>query len=179
MQRNEHYGEGYRHFDQLIWAVPAVVALIISGFSPVLSSLGDITASSSILDKNNVTYVLSNAAALYAMAAVSLTVFRFRYHQNKLKWYARTSAFSPQTLLQLSLNEGVAFFIGAILVFAQRKLNVVLPSTQLILIGGALVAVAAMVTYRQEIVLRAVHDETWKEQEGLTDESETIGLGGS
>jgi hypothetical protein len=100
------YSEAYRHFDNLIWQVPAWTTAI---FAVVLAGMTQLTKDSPILTFAGLgpTAFLSTACGLFGifMLALSHALYRFRWHQVKTKEYTpKYPIRSPQVYLQLLVN---------------------------------------------------------------------------
>lgn len=100
------YNEVYRHFDNLIWQVPAWTTAILA---VVLAGVTQITTTSPLVGMLglNATQLVATVSGLFAafMFAVSHALFRFRWHQVRAKWYTpRHPLRSPQVFFQLLVN---------------------------------------------------------------------------
>ncbi len=171
MEKNKPYSEGYRHFDQLIWAVPAVAALLVSKFIPSADQ-----ASGGNLDSST---VMTLVGAL-VMLAVTFTVYRFRHHQNQLKWYERTVTVGPQSLLQFGINMTIAFLVWTAVKRLLAADEVASSFGWSIATMASAATIATVLTVVQEHRLSLIHDQIWTQQLSLsTDAEKTIGNGGS
>jgi hypothetical protein len=101
------YSEQYRHFDNLIWQVPAwataIFALSVQSLVEVASREGQYKM---------VTMTTLSLFAAISLACFSFVLMRFRTHQRGLKWYNSTPAWlSASTMTQcLIITEVVILF---------------------------------------------------------------------
>lgn len=146
VSENEIYSASYRHFDNLIWQVPAWIAAI---FALSISGLG-----SSNFDRiSSLSNIAPNKLTIGFLSLVSATIFsfsyvnfRFRMHQRGMKKYKRTPIWkSASSLVQLVINaQGVALLSVALLI-AQLPIRSVI---------GMAVVFLIIVTWRGEYLLR-------------------------
>lgn len=132
------YTEGYRHFDNLIWQVPAwssalfaaIIASVNGFLSPTASAPGvqaSDTSSNLIAARLGFSSEVFAAVQLLAFGFFLLAMYyalhRFRWHQLHAKSWGRTTSspvISPQTALQLlvALQAALLFMGAAILLHA-------------------------------------------------------------
>jgi len=139
----EKYNEAYRHFDNLIWQVPAWTTAILA---VVFAGATQITATSLLVDllRLEASHLVVAVSVLFAtfMFAVSHTLYRFRWHQTQVKWHTpRHPLRSPQVFLQLFVNlQGAALLAVAGVAIGQPPCLVV----------GVLLGIVAATSFAQE-----------------------------
>jgi len=104
------YSEAYRHFDTLIWQIPAWSTAV---FALAVQSLFGVLHSTTARDINAATILsLFTALALWSFAFV---MSRFRMHQRALKTHRTNPLFSASTLTQALVSSEAAIMAGAAL----------------------------------------------------------------
>lgn len=104
------YSEAYRHFDTLIWQIPAWSTAV---FALAVQSLFGVLHSTAMRDINAATILsLFTALALWSFAFV---MSRFRMHQRALKTHRTNPIFSASTLTQALVSSEAAIMAGAAL----------------------------------------------------------------
>jgi mannose-6-phosphate isomerase-like protein (cupin superfamily) len=140
----QKYNEAYRHFDNLIWQVPAWTTAILA---VVFAGATQITATSPLVEllRLEASHLVAVVSALFAlfMFAVSHALYRFRWHQTQVKWHTPQHPLrSPQVFLQLLVNlQGAALLAVAALAVDQLPRGAVL---------GVLLVIVAAISFRQE-----------------------------
>jgi hypothetical protein len=104
------YSEAYRHFDNLIWQIPAWSTAV---FALAVQSLFGVLDTSSHRDINAAT-ILSVFTAL-ALWSFAFVMSRFRMHQRALKTHRTSPLFSASTLTQALVLSEAAIMGGAAL----------------------------------------------------------------
>lgn len=108
------YSEEYRHFDVLIWQVPALTTAIFGlSLQSIIDIFGDFESKKNQNDWPGVLMLLLSIFIL----CFSLVLARFRAHQSKIKGYSRTPLWkSASTWCQsiVSLQAIVLFGLGII-----------------------------------------------------------------
>ncbi|WP_281930008.1 hypothetical protein [Methylocystis iwaonis] len=112
----QKYNEEYRHFDNLIWQLPnwstATFALSVAGISYIYQSenplgLSKILYLSKELMAATLLVLTSSILLVYSHA-----LFRFRFHQSRLKAYRQTSWWmSASTWLNILITAEAAFLV--------------------------------------------------------------------
>ena len=121
------YNAAYRHFDTLIWQVPAwssalFAAIVTSVNSFLAPSSPQVPGAPATVQSVNTIAALFNLSVgdfaaiqigLFGMFTLGLayTLFRFRWHQVGTKTWSRSRTVSPQSLLQLVVNVEAALLI--------------------------------------------------------------------
>jgi hypothetical protein len=104
------YSDTYRHFDNLIWQIPAWSTAV---FALAIQSLFGVLHSHAARDLNAATILsLFTALALWSFAFV---MSRFRMHQRALKTHKTNPLFSASTLTQGLVSSESAIMVGAAL----------------------------------------------------------------
>jgi len=109
----QEYNEPYRHFDNLIWQVPAWSSGIFLAILIAISSLrsSDPLILSSGFDFDILLSVLYGLAS-FIMLTLSYSLYRFRWHQSRVKNYIpKVHCRSPQFGLQLVVNIQFVFLL--------------------------------------------------------------------
>jgi hypothetical protein len=104
------YSEAYRHYDNLIWQIPAWSTAV---FALAVQSLFGVLDTSSHRDINAAT-ILSVFTAL-ALWSFAFVMSRFRMHQRALKTHRTSPLFSASTLTQALVLSEAAIMGGAAL----------------------------------------------------------------
>lgn len=140
------YNEAYRHFDNLIWQVPAWSTGIFAAVLAGTSRLSDTNSIAKLTSLSTET-LLSGFYGLVGIfiLALSYSLYRFRWHQIRAKnytpkWHLR----SPQVGLQLIVNT------QAIILLLLSASSVALP---LVFKIGIAVLIFGLLMVYQEIVL--------------------------
>ena len=128
------YSEGYRHFDNLIWQVPAWSSAI---FAVVLAGAGDV-APNNVLAQATALSVEQLLSGFYAatgsfLLILSYALYRFRWHQTAFKNYTPHWV-SPQLGLQTIVNAEAAIFCGLALSLGGMPLGLSIPLSLLLLV---------------------------------------------
>ena len=135
-----HYPEGYRHFDNLIWQVPAWATAIFAAVVAIIAMLLNEDKLRPISDQGSITRAgfSSFLLAFFGVFSfvLSYTLYRFRYHQAFLK-ASQFKIISPQSLLQilLSMESGILLYSSAFL----ANINITIAGTALTIVIGLMV----------------------------------------
>jgi hypothetical protein len=132
------YNEAYRHFDNLIWQVPAWTTAI---FAVVLAGMTQLTIDSPILAFVGLaaTPLLAASCGLFGIFVLSLShaLYRFRWHQVRTKPYTPLHPLrSPQVYLQLLVN--AESFVLLLLAAQGTGLTIANVVVVLVLVFGAI-----------------------------------------
>jgi len=180
------YNAAYRHFDTLIWQVPAwssalFAAIVVSVNSFLTPSSPQVPGAPAAVQSVNTIPALFNLSVVdFAAIQIGLfgvftlglayTLFRFRWHQVGTKTWSRSKTVSPQLLLQLVVNVE-----AALLIFVAGALAG-LPKTA---VGAALVLVIGFFSYLWEHWLNKRDLKLNPPKVGKTDIKETSHMRGA
>lgn len=139
------YTEGYRHFDNLIWQVPAwstaIFAVVLAGISPLKP--GDVFVTFTGLDTETLFSIFFVLLGLFILV-LEYALYRFRWHQVGTKSYTPKYHLSPQVGLQLVvLSQGLIFLL----------LSALLAGHKFAYAAGAIALMLITITFLQELVL--------------------------
>lgn len=142
----EEYSESYRHFDNLIWQVPAWSSGIFTAV--LLGTINfkeeNILISTTRLPSGTLLSLIYGIMGIFIFF-LSYTLFRFRWHQIRVKNYSPRNHFkSPQVWLQFVIN--AQFIIFLLLSFS------LIDSFLWLKLGIAFILLGAVMAY-EEIVL--------------------------
>lgn len=146
----EDYSEAYRHFDNLIWQVTAwssgIFAVVIGGTSQLSSNNLLVNMTGIPLE-----YLILSLYLFFFffISVLSYALFRFRYHQIRIKNYISQHSFkSPQVWLQLVVNmQAFILFIISVLLWD-------ISNYYLLMAISLLIMSFLIVTYLMEKTLR-------------------------
>ncbi len=158
------YNEAYRHFDNLIWAIPGVAAAIIAGvfaaFSNVISALS-VKGKNGVAGLNEIIGLSQNTMLILVLIGTALLLLLLSYAVHRYRWHqgfyktppTKHRWINPQVLLLLFINcvafaflwvaARVALLInGAPLSMVPEYFNYVLP-----------ILIAAGITWWQNFII--------------------------
>ncbi|MBO6573027.1 hypothetical protein GYB29_10590 [bacterium] len=123
--KQELYNEAYRHFDTLIWQVPAWSSALFAAVIAIIGAVFGIDSESvffsEFIPQNVLVSILLLFFGLFTLA-LSYALYRFRWHQSNVKpWGGRL--ISPQFFLQLLVSIEAAILLVGALVFLSIELT--------------------------------------------------------
>lgn len=121
----ELYNEAYRHFDTLIWQVPAWSSALFAAVIAIIGAVFGIDSESAFfsefIPQNILVSVLLLFFGLFTLA-LSYALYRFRWHQSNVKpWGGRL--ISPQFFLQLLVSIEAGILLAGALIFLSIELT--------------------------------------------------------
>jgi hypothetical protein len=140
------YDEAYRHFDSLIWQMPAWSTAIFLGTAAVLGQASASNLESLLPMFTPRSLTTGFLFVIFAfMVGLTQALFRFRVHQAPMKTYSRTSLLaSASTQLQLFVTAQA--FVVLYLAVCSAGVPLWLAS------GGCLVGFVALACYREWVL---------------------------
>ena len=123
--KTELYNEAYRHFDTLIWQVPAWSSALFAAVIAIIGAVFGIDSESvffsEFISQKLLVSVLLLFFGLFTLA-LSYALYRFRWHQSNVKpWGGRL--ISPQFFLQLLVSIEAAILLIGALIFMSVELT--------------------------------------------------------